>query len=181
LVLPIAQPHRQYESETTWRETRFLPSVMAVVRTLVDGNGLLDRWPTLAPGKSRTSEVAREELFAQLTQYHDNSGIPITLIFVGPDTGPITSTYGVEVVYAPTVKAALSLMLRAISRNHGHGETNAVTDNPADQTKLKTAGGLVCTSANFIQEIQNAHSEFERNLSRYNQNELIKFTTVGRP
>jgi predicted RNA-binding protein with PIN domain len=152
---------------------------MAVVQILVDGNGLLEQWPTLAPGKPRTSDVAREELFAQLTQYHDSTGIPINLIFVGPDTGALTSTPGVQVAFVPTLTTAANIMFRTITRTNGQGQVAAVIDNPADQTRLKSARGVVWSCVDFIHDVESALSELEQDLTNYNLNERQKFTNGG--
>lgn len=151
------------------------PWNMAVVHILVDGNGLLEHWPTLAPGKSRTSEAAREELFAHLTQYHDSTGIPITLIFVGPNTGTISSTPDVEIVFTPTPKAAENFIFRTLSRLKGQAEVTVVTDNLADHNKLVAAGGKASSCADFIHDLESAFSELEQNITRHNQTERDKF------
>ncbi len=153
------------------------PLNMPMLRILVDGNGLLEHWPTLAPGKSRTSEVARQELIAQLTQYHDSTGIPVTLIFVDPHTNHSPSTPGVDIAFAPTPQAAESLILRVVSRMKIYGEVAVVNGSLTDHKKLEAAGGVASPCAEFIKVLESAHSELEQDISRYNQNERIKFTT----
>jgi predicted RNA-binding protein with PIN domain len=144
---------------------------------MVDGNGLLEHWPSLAPGKPCTSEVAKQELIAQLTQYHDSTGVPVTLIFVGHNTGPFHSTPEVEIVFTPTPKAAESLLLRFISRIKIYGEVIVVTDNLAEHTRLESAGATIFSCAGFIQRMESALSELEQDITRYNQKERIKFTS----
>jgi len=56
---------------------------MALARILVDGYSLLHAWTELAPGKPRFSAAAREELIHVLTQYHDMTGTPLTVVFDG--------------------------------------------------------------------------------------------------
>jgi predicted RNA-binding protein with PIN domain len=144
---------------------------MAVVRILVDGTALLQQWPALAPGKPRHSEVAREELINRLLHYHDTTGIPIMVIFTGPDLGPFPSTPDLEVVYTQNLRSADQLLEKAATRLKARGEVLAVKDSSGQR------GGAVTSCAEFIQTLENTYSELEENITRYNQTERSKFTS----
>jgi predicted RNA-binding protein with PIN domain len=154
---------------------------MALVRILVDGYSLLHNWPRLAPGKPRHSAVAREELIHTLTQYFDASGTPITVVFDGsrsgrePDETP--STPDVEILYSRAGQSADQIIEKAAFRLKPHGDVLVVTDDLAERDMVSGFGGLTSSCQNFVQTVESAIAELQRELSRYNQKEQLKFRT----
>jgi predicted RNA-binding protein with PIN domain len=152
---------------------------MGLVRILVDGYSLLHNWPELAPGKARHSATAREELIHRLTQYHDACGTPITIIFDGADVAgtraATVSTPEVEVLYSRTGQTADQMIERVVHRLSPSGEVLVVTDDAAERDTVQGSGGQISSCANFIQAVQTALAELEREIQRYNQKEQSKF------
>lgn len=152
---------------------------MALVRILVDGYSLLHNWPELAPGKPRHSQAARDELIHVLTRYQDASGTPITVVFDGagsrrarsePDSEP-----AVEVLYSRAGQTADQMIERATHRLKEFGEVLVVTDDFAERDTVISLGGMVSSCLGFIQSVESALADLQRELKNYNRREQRRF------
>jgi len=154
---------------------------MALVRILVDGYSLLHSWPALAPGKTRHSAVAREELINALTQYRDACGTPITIVFDGAgskrDADETPSTSDVEILYSRAGQTADQMIERAAHRLKDYGEVLVVTDDFAERDTVSSLGGMTSSCDNFIRTVTGALDEMERAVRHYNQQESAKYRT----
>lgn len=152
---------------------------MALVRILVDGYSLLHAWTELAPGKPRFSAAAREELINRLTHYFDACGTPITVVFDGASTpqsaSPFPSTPEVEIVYTRPGQTADQLIERLAHRLSGYGEVLVVTDDFAERDTVASVGAMSSSCLGFIQTVDHALAEFERELENLNRRERLKF------
>ena len=152
---------------------------MALVRILVDGYSLLHNWPELAPGRSRFSATAREELIRRLTLYQDATGTPITIFFdgSGPTSGKAAdgSTPALEVLYSKAGQTADQMIERSAHRFAPYGEVLAVTDDLAERETVLSLGGLASSCLNFIQTVDNTLSEFASDLKNHNRQERHRF------
>jgi predicted RNA-binding protein with PIN domain len=152
---------------------------MAVVRILVDGYSLLHNWEKLAPGKPRHSEAAREELIHRLTQYFDAAGTPVTVVFDGKgpthDFEPASKPEEVEVVYTRAGQTADQFIERVAAKMQPYGEVLVVTDDFAERDTVEASGAMISSCANFVQSIEAAIADMERNIKSLNQREQSKF------
>jgi uncharacterized protein len=150
---------------------------MALVRILVDGYSLLHQWPEVAPGKPRHSLVAREELIGRLTQYHDATGTPITIIFDGASgtVADFPSSPEVEILYSRTGQTADQIIERVTHRLQSYGEVLVVTDDFAERDTVTSAGGMNSSCLNFIKTVESALSDLDRDIANYNRREREKF------
>jgi predicted RNA-binding protein with PIN domain len=152
---------------------------MALVRILVDGYSLLHNWLEVAPGKPRHSAVAREELINRLTRYCDACGTPITIVFDGArasaEFDSLPSTPEVEVIYSRVGQTADQMIERLVHRLSAYGEVLAVTDDSAERETVASAGGMTSSCLNFVQTVEKALNELERDIKNYNQQERVKF------
>ena len=149
---------------------------MALARILVDGYSLLHQWPEIASGKPRYSLAAREELIHKLTQYHDACGTPITVIFDGASDGPgLPSTPDVEVLYSRAGQTADQIIERVTHRLKDYGEVLVVTDDHAEKDTVTSVGGMTSSCMNFINTIESALADLNREISNYNRREREKF------
>src|SRR5436305_10090848 len=150
---------------------------MALVRILVDGYSLLHQWPDVAPGKPRYSAAAREELINRLTQYHDATGTPITIIFDGA-SGPVVefpSTPQVEILYSRVGQTADQIIERVTHRLSSYGEVLVVTDDQAERDIVTSVGGMTSSCLNFIRAVESSAADLEREISHHNRHERQKF------
>ena len=152
---------------------------MALVRILVDGYSLLHNWPQLAPGKARHSQAARNELIHVLTRYQDACGTPVTVIFDGAGSKrgrPQAETEpAVEVLYSRAGQTADQMIERATHRFKEYGEVLVVTDDFAERDTVMSLGGTVASCLGFIQSIESALADLQRELKNYNRKEQRRF------
>lgn len=152
---------------------------MALVRILVDGYSLLHSWPELAPGKPRHSLAARDELIYRLTLYRDAVGTPITIVFDGggaPVGTPKTiSTPELEVLYSRAGQTADDIIERVAHRMRDFGEVLAVTDDHAERETVLAMGGMASSCANFINSVESALGDLNRDLQNYNRRERNRY------
>ncbi len=152
---------------------------MPLVRILVDGYSLLHNWPQLAPGKPRHSAAARDELIHWLTQYRDAIGTPITIVFdgAGAPAGtpkPISSPE-LEILYTRAGQTADDVIERAAMRFTAYGEVLVITDDYKERDTVISVGGMASSCLNFIQDIESALKEQEREIASRNRRERQKF------
>lgn len=152
---------------------------MALVRILVDGYSLLHSWPELAPGKARHSPIARTELIRMVTQYHDASGVPVTIVFDGT-TGLASaeeppSRPEVEILYSHAGQSADQMIERAAHRLSAYGEVLVVTDDRAERDTVESAGAMTSSCLNFIRMMEVAQQEMQSQLKNHNQGERTKY------
>jgi predicted RNA-binding protein with PIN domain len=152
---------------------------MPLARILVDGYSLLHNWPELAPGKARHSAAARDGLIHCLTQYRDAIGTPITIVFDGSGAPPGTpkpiSTTELEVLYSGPGQTADDIIERAATRLAAYGEVLVVTDDFKERDTVLSFGGMAVSCLNFIQDIESALKEQEREIASRNRRERQKF------
>ena len=152
---------------------------MALVRILVDGYSLLHNWPELAPRKPRHSAAAREELIRVLTQYRDASGTPITVVFDGAGaragTPEVKSTPELEILYSDSGQTADDLIERAAHRLSEFGDVLVVTDDYAERDTVLSLGGMASSCLNFIQTVESALDDLQRELKHHNRKERQRF------
>lgn len=154
---------------------------MPLVRILVDGYSLLHNWPELAPGKARHSAAARDELIHWLTQYRDAIGTPITIVFDGAGapvgTPKAHSTPELEILYSRAGQTADDIIERAATRLSAYGEVLVITDDFKERDTVISMGGMASSCLNFIQDIEAALKEQEREIAERNRRERQKFKT----
>ena len=152
---------------------------MALARILVDGYSLLHSWPELAPGKSRHSLAAREELIHRLTLYRDAVGTPITIVFDGGGapvgTPKAVSTPELEVLYSRAGQTADDIIERVAHRMRDFGEVLAVTDDHAERDTVISMGGMASSCINFINSVEDAFGNLNRDLQTYNLRERNRY------
>jgi len=152
---------------------------VALVRILVDGYSLLHVWQELAPGKPRYSPAAREELIRRLTQYYDACGTPMTIVFDGASTpqsfSPFPSTPAVEIIYSRAGQSADQVIERVAHRLNPYGEVLVVTDDFAERDTVVSADAMFSGCLSFIQTVETALAELERDVKKLNRRERVKY------
>lgn len=152
---------------------------MALVRILIDGYSLLHQWPELAPGASRFSAPAREALIRKLIAYRDATHTPISVFFDGAGAPPGTpkphSNPEVEVLFSKAGQTADQMIERVAFRMRPFGEVLVVTDDHAERDTVTNLGGLACSCATFISQVEAAVGEMAADLKSHNRREQERF------
>ena len=158
---------------------------MALLRILIDGYSLLHNWPELAPGRPRHSAAAREALIHKLTLYRDATGTPITIFFDGANTAPnkagVESTPELEILYSRAGQTADQMIERAAHRFREFGDVLAVTDDHAERDTVVAMGGMASSCWNFIQNVESALTDMNRELKNHNMFERNKYNRRQTP
>jgi predicted RNA-binding protein with PIN domain len=152
---------------------------MALARILVDGYSLLHSWPELARGHARHSASARDELVNVLRRYSDAVQTPITVVFDGGGhrgtRQETQSTAQVEILYSRAGQTADQIIERVTHRMKPFGEVLAVTDDFAERDTVIAMGGFASSCENFIQTMQSALQDLEREVQHYNSAEKRRY------
>jgi predicted RNA-binding protein with PIN domain len=152
---------------------------MALVRILVDGYSLLHAWPELAPREPRYSAAARDELVHVLRLYSDAVNTPVTVVFDGAGhrgaRQETDSTPQVEILFSKAGQTADQIIERVTYRMKPFGEVLVVTDDNAERDTVLAMGGLASSCLSFIQGMENALQDLQRDVERYNSNEKRRY------
>jgi uncharacterized protein len=152
---------------------------MALVRILVDGYSLLHGWPELAPREPRYSAAARDELVHMLRLYSDAVNTPVTVVFDGAGHRGVRqetdSTPQVEILFSKAGQTADQIIERVTYRMKSFGEVLVVTDDHAERDTVIAMGGLASSCSSFIQSMENALEDLQRDVERYNSTEKRRY------
>ncbi len=116
---------------------------------LVDGHSVIFAWPELRRLHGRRMAAARDALIRQLTDYQDQSGVRVVLVFDGRGAKATEESEpgGIQVFYAPAGRTADQLIERLVAKYAGaHRLTVATSDRLEQQTAI-SFGAALCVSA----------------------------------
>ena len=125
---------------------------------LVDGHSVIFAWPELrALNVGPRRAAAREELVKILTDYQDQSGVRVVIVFDGRGAGrraaDATEPGGVQVFYAPTGKTADEFIERLVAKYaEVHRLVVATGDGLVQQTAI-TFGAESCLSPDGLRTL----------------------------
>ena len=133
---------------------------------LVDGHSVIFAWPELRALHGRRMAAARDALIKLLTDYQDQSGVSVVLVFDGQ--GARTSEEpsvlaGIQVFYASTGRTADAVIERLVARYAGKYRLTVATSDHLEQQTAISFGAAGCVSAEGLREVLAAAArEFER-------------------
>lgn len=121
---------------------------------IVDGHSIIFAWPELRALHARRTAVAREALVRALTDYQDQSGVHVVVVFDGQGAGKraseVSEPGGVQVFYAPAGRTADDFVERLVAK---YGATHRLTVATCDRLEAQTAltfGAQSCVSADGL-------------------------------
>ncbi len=138
---------------------------------LVDGHSIIFAWPELRALHVRRMAAARDALVKLLTDYQDQSGVRVVLVFDGQGaraTEEPGAPEGIQVFYAPADRTADAVIERLVAKYAArHRLTVATSDHLEQQTAL-TFGAAGCVSAEGLRGVLAAATrEFDRRAREY--------------
>jgi predicted RNA-binding protein with PIN domain len=125
---------------------------------LVDGHSVIFAWPELRALHVRRMAAARDALVKTLTDYQDQSGVRVVLVFDGrgakaSDEG---EPGGIQIFYAPAGRTADELIERLVAKYAAvHRLTVATSDHLEQQTAI-SFGAAQCISAEQLRGVLKA-------------------------
>jgi uncharacterized protein len=137
---------------------------------IVDGHSVIFAWPELRALHNRKTATARDRLIKILTEFQDQSGTNVVLVFDG--RGPVITQEiepgGIQVFYSNTGHTADDIIERLVAK---YGKLYPITVATCDLLEQQTAvafGGY-CISADGLRDlISGARTSFARELKRRN-------------
>src|SRR5689334_21423254 len=102
---------------------------------LVDGHSVIFAWPELRKLHARRMMTAREELVKILTEYQDNSGVRVVVVFDGKggSTTEQSEPGGIQVFYSAGKISADSIIERLVAKYANEHDMTVVTNDHLEQ------------------------------------------------
>ncbi len=138
---------------------------------LVDGHSVIFAWPELRSLHIRRMGAAREALVRTLTDYQDQSGVRVVLVFDGQGervTEDQEGRDGIQIFYARAGQTADAIVERLVAKYAAsHHLTVATSDHLEAQTAI-TFGAARCVSAEGLRVMLAAVGrDFDRHTREY--------------
>ena len=104
---------------------------------------------------------------------------PITIVFDGSQSRrgkmPETANPEFEVLYSHAGQTADDVIERVVARMQPFGEVLVVTDDYVERDTVAYHGGMTVSCFNFIEDVESALAEQERDIARRNRAERRRF------
>jgi len=162
-------PFGKYASSSTADRGVFFVRMSAEF-LIVDGHSVIFAWPELRVLHQRKTATARDRLIKILTEYQDQSGINVVVVFDG--RGPVITQEGepggIQVFYSNSGHTADDIIERLVAK---YGKLYPITVATCDMLEQQTtvAFGGNCISADGLRDlITDARTSFARELKRRN-------------
>jgi predicted RNA-binding protein with PIN domain len=132
---------------------------------IVDGHSVIFAWPELRRLQLRRTAAARDALIKTLTDYQDQSGVRVVIVFDGRGARATEETEpgGVQVFYAPTGKTADDLIERLVAK---YGATHRLTVATSDRMEQQTVISFGAASCLYAEQLKGLVELAARDFSR---------------
>ena len=144
---------------------------MSLEYLLVDGHSVIFAWPELRTLHVRRMAAAREALVKLLTDYQDQSGVRVVLVFDGRGvrtSEEAASPDGIQVFYASADRTADSVIERLVAKYAADYRITVATSDHLEQQTAISFGAAGCVSAEGLRDVLAAATrEFERRARDY--------------
>ncbi len=138
---------------------------------LVDGHSVIFAWPELRARHARRMAAARDALVKLLTDYQDQSGVRVVLVFDGQGartTEEPATPDGIQVFYAAAGRTADAVIERLVARYAASHRLMVATSDHLEQQTALSFGAAGCVSAEGLRDLLAAAGrEFERRARDY--------------
>ncbi len=142
---------------------------------LVDGHSVIFAWPELRALHVRRMGAAREALIRTLTDYQDQSGVRVVLVFDGQGaraTEDPEGRDGIQIFYAAADQTADAVIERLVAK---YAATHRLTVATSDRLEAQTAisfGAALCVTAEGLRDVlATAGRDFERRVRDYRRDD----------
>ena len=137
---------------------------------LVDGHSVIFAWPELRALHVRRMVAARDALVKLLTDYQDQSGVHVVLVFDGQGarTSEDPAADGIQVFYAAAGRTADGVIERLVAKYAGQHRLTVATSDHLEQQTAISFGAAGCVSAEGLREVLAAAGRaFERRAGEF--------------
>lgn len=123
---------------------------------IVDGHSVIFAWPDLRALHARRPAAARDALIKALTDYQDESGRRVVLVFDGQGAKASEVSAAIQVFYSPSGKTADDLVERLVAKYGGQHRLTVATSDRLEQQTAITFGAVSCISAEGLRPLLEA-------------------------
>ena len=138
---------------------------------LVDGHSVIFAWPELRALHVRRMGAAREALVRTLTDYQDQSGVRVVLVFDGQGaavTEDQEGRDGIQIFYARAEQTADAVVERLVAKYAASHRLTVATSDGLEQQTVLTFGAAGVVSAEGLRGVLDAAGrEFSRRAAGY--------------
>ena len=137
---------------------------------LVDGHSVIFAWPELRALHVRRMAAARDALVRTLTDYQDQSGVRVVVVFDGRGERATEESEpgGIQVFYAPAGGTADGIIERLVARYAATHRLIVATSDGLEQQTAMSFGAAGCVSAEGLRGVlAGAAREFDRRAQGY--------------
>jgi predicted RNA-binding protein with PIN domain len=136
---------------------------------IVDGHSVIFGWPELQAMHSRHREAARELLVRRLTNFQDQSGIRVVLVFDGKGgrVSEATEKGGIQVFYSSTGTTADDLIERLVAKYAGKRHLTVATSDRMERQTVYAFGADSISADTLREWLERAEKDFARTLKHH--------------
>ena len=138
---------------------------------LVDGHSVIFAWPELRALHVRRMAAARDALAKLLTDYQDQSGVRVVLVFDGRGvctSEEVISPDGIQIFYASADRTADSVIERLVAKYAANCRMTVATSDRLEQQTAISFGAAGCVTAEGLRDVLAAAArEFDRRAKDY--------------
>ena len=137
---------------------------------LVDGHSVIFAWPELRALHVRRMVSARDALIKALTDYQDQSGVRVVVVFDGQGARATEDSEpgGIQVFYAPSGRTADGIIERLVAKYAATHRLVVATSDGLEQTTALAFGAAGCVSAEGLRDmLAGAEREFNRRAKEF--------------
>ena len=137
---------------------------------LVDGHSVIFAWPELRALHVRRMAAARDALVKLLTDYQDQSGVQVVLVFDGQGAraSEAGEPGGIQVFYAAADRTADGVIERLVAKYADTCRLIVATSDHLEQQTAISFGAAGCVSAEGLRDVLAAATrEFDRRARAY--------------
>jgi predicted RNA-binding protein with PIN domain len=105
---------------------------------IVDGHSVIFGWPELKTLHAKNTSAAREQLIRLLTEYQDNTGINVVVVFDGrgQTVSEVSEPGGIQIFYSNQGRTADDIVERLVAK---YARKYSITVATADLLEQQTA------------------------------------------
>lgn len=136
---------------------------------IVDGHSVIFGWPELHALHSRHREAAREVLIRRLTNFQDQSGIRVVVVFDGRGgrVGEATEEGGIQVFYSSTGTTADDLIERLVAKYAAKRRLTVATSDRMERQTVYAFGADSISVDTLREWLDRAEKDFKRTLKHH--------------
>lgn len=136
---------------------------------IVDGHSVIFGWPELRAMHGRQREAAREVLVRQLTNYQDQSGTRVVVVFDGRGgrVSETTEKGGIQIFYSSTGTTADDIIERLVAKYAAKRSITVATSDLMERQTVFSFGADSISVETLRDWLDRADKEFARTLRHH--------------